>query len=304
MLLTTTWDSNLRVYDEEDPEETFMLRKSTGGHFKDDISSLDFNAHLSLIATGSRSGIVCVWDFETNKLEGICLGQKRTVSSLCFVKEYPVLISMGICGIICIWGVRPCPYEMRHICIGRFINLGWDGENFTNIPIHSGFVRLIEKNKAQESSNAQSSSHKFKKKASVSSAPEEENLKCTYDESDSFLEEAYFTDFDHNNNEKIEKFVTEFTKIREDNDPEEGTIYNSNYQSHFLKYQPKVHDQNDPNPSPKVFLIFGDEKGFIKHWDISAFFTSESIHDLTTTPPKFAKVPSMKDKLSYNAKRK
>lgn len=74
MLLSTTWDSKLKVFDEEDPDETFMLRKSTGGHFKDDISALAFNEHLSLIATGSRSGIVCIWDFETNKLEGMCLG--------------------------------------------------------------------------------------------------------------------------------------------------------------------------------------------------------------------------------------
>ncbi len=74
MLLTTTWDSKLKVYDEEDPEETLLLRTSAGGHFNDDISSLAFNDHLSLIATGSRSGIICLWDFETNKLEGILLG--------------------------------------------------------------------------------------------------------------------------------------------------------------------------------------------------------------------------------------
>ncbi len=74
MLLATSWDSHLKVYDEEDPDETLMLRKSTGGHFKDDISALAFNSHLSLVATGSRSGIICLWDFETNKLEGICLG--------------------------------------------------------------------------------------------------------------------------------------------------------------------------------------------------------------------------------------
>ena len=55
-------------------------------------------------------------------------------------------------------------------------------------------------------------------------------MKCTYEESESFLEEAYFTDFDHNNNESIDKFVTEFTKIKEDNDPEEGILYNTNFQ--------------------------------------------------------------------------
>ena len=143
MLLSATWDSKLRVYDEEDPDESLLLRKSIGGHFHDDISSLAFSSHLSLIASGSRSGIVCVWDFETNKLEGICLGQKRSVSLLAFAKEYPLLVSAGICGVITVWGVRPCPYEIRHVCVGRFVNLGWDGEQFTNIGVNAGFVRVV-----------------------------------------------------------------------------------------------------------------------------------------------------------------
>lgn len=64
MLLSTTWDSYLRLYDEEDPDESTLLRKAFGGHFRDDISALDFSEHLSLVATGSRSGIICIWDFE------------------------------------------------------------------------------------------------------------------------------------------------------------------------------------------------------------------------------------------------
>lgn len=147
MLLTTSWDSTLKVFDEEDPDETYMLRKSSGGHFKDDISSIAFNDHLSLIATGSRSGIVCLWDFETNKLEGICLGLKRGVSSLNFSGEYPVLVGTGFCGIISIWAVRPSPINLRNLCLGRFISLGWNGENFTNIGITSSMLTIVEKKK-------------------------------------------------------------------------------------------------------------------------------------------------------------
>ncbi len=83
-----------------------MLRKSVGGHFKDDIQALAFSEHLSLVATGSRSGIVAIWDFETCKLEGMCLGQKRAVSAVSFCGEYPLMVSMGIDGLVCLWGVR------------------------------------------------------------------------------------------------------------------------------------------------------------------------------------------------------
>lgn len=60
------------------------------------------------------------------------------------MKEYPLLVSAGQCGIVSIWGVRPCPYEVRHVCLGRFINLAWDGENFTNIGITASFVKIVE----------------------------------------------------------------------------------------------------------------------------------------------------------------
>ena len=38
----------------------------------DEISIIQFNEHLSLIATGSIDGEVCVWDFELSKFEAIC----------------------------------------------------------------------------------------------------------------------------------------------------------------------------------------------------------------------------------------
>ena len=49
-----------------------------------------------------------------------------------------------------------------------------------------------------------------------------------YDE-EQFISEAYEVDFDPFMSEQIEKYVTEFTQIREDNDAEEGVQYNSTH---------------------------------------------------------------------------
>eukprot|EP00347_Sterkiella_histriomuscorum_P016786 403351858 len=298
MLLSTTWDSKLKVFDEEDPDETFMLRKSTGGHFKDDISALAFNDHLSLIATGSRSGIICIWDFETNKLEGICLGQKRAVTSLSFMKEYPLLVSAGQCGIVCIWGIRPCPYEVRNVCLGRFINLAWDGESFTNIGITSIFVKIIEN--SNNDKEIHSPPQKYSRTSTVINTKQEDDLdelqkKCEAQ----FIQEAYETEFDICNNEMIEMYETEFNKVKEDNDQDEGIFFNKSFNNHFKQFQPPKFQPD----RPKCFLIFGDEKGFIKQWDISVFLHNHS-NNITSSPPYLTKVPSMTDKLSYNAKRK
>ena len=123
-------------------------------------------------------------------------------------------------------------------------------------------------------------------------------MKCRYDESPAFVEEAFGVIFEASNNERIDKYVTEFTKIKEDNDLEEGTFYNHQYSHLFKSFEPP-----SDSLTPKAFLIFGDEKGFLKHWDISAFLTLGP-HEPTHTPPRVGPVSSMKDKLSYNAKRK
>jgi len=89
--------------------------------------------------------------------------------------------------------------------------------------------------------------------------------------------------------------VTEFNKIKEDNDPDEKKYFNSDHAHLFPIYRPRS--------GPKCLLVLGEEKGFVKLWDISVFL-SASQHDLTGDPVALSKVPSMTTKLSYNAKRK
>ena len=93
MVVSTSWDSSLQVYDED--SDSRLLRKSTGGHGDEDISCLEISNHLSLIATGSGAGSVVVWDFEMSKIDGICIGHHKTVTALKFIEEYPLLISIS-----------------------------------------------------------------------------------------------------------------------------------------------------------------------------------------------------------------
>ena len=52
IVLTSSFDSTINVYDEEKPEETPRLRQLTHGHGTSEITCLTFNEYLSLIATG------------------------------------------------------------------------------------------------------------------------------------------------------------------------------------------------------------------------------------------------------------
>jgi WD40 repeat protein len=61
------------VYDEDDTDVSYLLRKVTGGN-KSEISIIKYSNWLGLLATGSVDGDICIWDFEMSKVDGICLG--------------------------------------------------------------------------------------------------------------------------------------------------------------------------------------------------------------------------------------
>jgi len=69
------------VYDEEDTEESQLLRKVSGCH-EEAISIIAYDFHLSLIATGSVNGEICIFDFEMSKLLGILKGHSNSITNL------------------------------------------------------------------------------------------------------------------------------------------------------------------------------------------------------------------------------
>lgn len=60
------------VYNEED-DSSNRLRTVTGGHTSS-ITAIQFSYHLSMIATGTETGEVGVWDYELSQLLGVCRG--------------------------------------------------------------------------------------------------------------------------------------------------------------------------------------------------------------------------------------
>ena len=115
---------NIYVYDEDDTEESHLLRKLTGGHIEE-ISILKYCDWLSLMATGSVDGEIAVWDFEMSKLEGICVGHKADITGIEFVAPHPLMITSSMDCTVCIWGLRPLPIALKYICLHRFHNVSW-----------------------------------------------------------------------------------------------------------------------------------------------------------------------------------
>ena len=122
ILIASSWDSSIMIYDMKDVEEVSLLRVLKGGHQGSDITCITYSSYLSLIASGSSNGIVAVWDFEIGKLEGAVFGHEREVTSIVFLEPYPVMMTFSSDGIICMWNLKTYAGKPRLKCLARLKN--------------------------------------------------------------------------------------------------------------------------------------------------------------------------------------
>ena len=135
LLISASWDSTIRIYDESEPEESVLLRVFSGGHMESEILSLAYSSHLSLLASGSANGFIAIWDLESGKMETLLLGHKSDVNALEFADPFPLLISASNEGIICIWGVRPIIQKFKYVCLLRIVNSIWEKNEEKHISV-------------------------------------------------------------------------------------------------------------------------------------------------------------------------
>lgn len=106
LLISSSWDSTIRIYDEEDPEESVLLKILSGGHQESEITALAYSTQYFLIGSGSNNGIVGIWDIEKGNLEMIFIEHKGEITALQFMENYPLLASGSADGAVCVWGLK------------------------------------------------------------------------------------------------------------------------------------------------------------------------------------------------------
>ena len=130
ILLSTSYDSTINIFNEENPEETIKLKTIKGGHTiagkQKEINCLDFSKILYSYATGSTEGLIVVWDFEISKINDIFYlsssnkHEKISVISLKFLDPYPLLAATYNDGTLYIWAIKQnkdrgnCIFRMRN----------------------------------------------------------------------------------------------------------------------------------------------------------------------------------------------
>ena len=130
ILLSSSYDSTINIFNEENPEESIKLKTIRGGHTisgkHNEINCLDFSKRLYSYATGSTDGLVIAWDFEISKINDIFYlisqnkHEKLSTYSVKFLDPYPLLAATYSDGTLYIWGVKQS--KDRGDCVFRARN--------------------------------------------------------------------------------------------------------------------------------------------------------------------------------------
>ena len=277
ILLSTSYDSLINIYNEGDPEETEKLRTLRGGHTIEDkvneINCMDFSMRLNLFATGSTDGLIVIWDFEMSKVDDICYipnGKIDKIHCNCvkFLDPFAILIAGYNDGTFYFWGVKQ-NIKYRGDCILR-------GRNYYKIG------RKIEL------SGVKKINFVIKE---INEVPYSVPLKKFFDENSPFMNSVEEDD-------KNNLFIDEDDEEKNENENEEndGNDNNNNnendsdeefYDENNLDIVPKQYKNevidNDLNPDiyksteetsknqQRYYLFLGDSKGNIKILDLIGF---------------------------------
>lgn len=289
MLVVSTWDSSLRIFDENDPDSSAVLRVMRGGHQGSNITAITYSPLFSLVASGASNGLVSVWDFELGKIEAALVGHTKEVSCIRFLEPYPVIMTAAHDFLVCFWYVRPFVGKMRYHCFYRVCNRSWGLTrevrttiNCFSLLAYTGPAVLKEKKPGhhkqlietseiaglKETTRA-SSFTKFKplpEKSAIRAPPQEEPVA-----------EAEPSDDENYADDEETEFVEENYEWVEDPAPE-------------LSEDPEAEIQ-----APRLYAYLADVKGNVKVWRIDALCRYFNIPQV---------IDSERDKQTYNPRRK
>lgn len=242
ILIASSWDSTIMVYDLGDIEEVLLLRMMKGGHEGSDITCITYSTYMSMIASGSSNGIVCIWDFELGKLQGACFGHKREITSIAFLDPYPNLITFSLDGLICLWYFKALGTKSRLKCLTRLKNFSWSGisDDLTSVTVSLNLI-------------TSSAIHKKRRKRFVKQ--KKSDLK--------------------NKDKSLNFFKTREGEANSGSESEGA--YEWVEETNFGQ----ADEQNEDWGNQRSYLYVGDSQGYLKVWSFESFFRKHRIFPLT-----------------------
>lgn len=127
VLLTGSWDSIQRVFDDSDPEaSTGKLREPIDRHNGKAINFLDLKPDESLAASASEDGSVKLYNHTNHKLEGTLIPNDPELPSvlICkFIKGTNCIVTADVEGYLNFYAIPPSYIKNTLLCRKRELNV-------------------------------------------------------------------------------------------------------------------------------------------------------------------------------------
>jgi WD40 repeat protein len=152
LLLTASWDRTVRLFDEDPPHACVGVRSVARAHDAD-ITAASASNNLVLMASADALSFVKVWDMETLKLDGACIGHGGGIQCVQFVEPYPLLLVADKEGRVVMWGMRGTSKGALYQPVVLLQNHSRKQEEATNLQLDPGHEHVTD-DKDQESAAA------------------------------------------------------------------------------------------------------------------------------------------------------
>ena len=289
LLLSTSFDSLINIYNEDNPEESEKLRTIRGGHSINgkthEILCMDFSYTLNLFATGGSDGVTVVWNFEMSKIDEVLLvnlssSYKISVNFLKFLDPYSVLAIAYSDGTLYFWGVKKHKNEGECLLRARNYDKTMGRIDLCNIKymnIYYGNIAGIKRDVPLEKFFDENSPFMNKGK----------NLNIQKSDNDNTNNNKKAISKNKNYNKKNKKKNENIEEEKNDNENEKEVnldivpdIYKDEIIDKYIDrdlYEKKnniINSGVNSNEENKLqyYLMLGDEHGNIKIIDLMGFF--------------------------------
>jgi len=115
LIVTASDDSIIRIYESEDGKEVEPLRELRGGHKESEITSITYNKQTLTLVSGASNGTVCLWGFQSSKLDACYSDDEIEVVNAEIVYPWKLLVSVNSLGVISGFKMDTIKSEQIHL---------------------------------------------------------------------------------------------------------------------------------------------------------------------------------------------
>lgn len=258
MIVTISMDGVITVYDENDQDDLIVMRQMNNIHDMD-VTCSAFSRELCLIATGSADFTLRLFDFQSLNILACLTGHTAEIVDVCIIPEYALVVSIDCDGYMMIWRYSNYKYKLLQV-IPNFVH-EYDTKKRQSTIVES----INEENNNENENNENNENHNSK----ISIKDKADSISVSSKDSASTFITALPTQ------------QSSQPQLLQPSISSTGTSFVQQQSSSKIETFPFAKVCAAFNSEKNQFLIItGDEKGYIRVWNIAKLIESRRLRHL------------------------